>query len=122
MKQKIEKINHYFEENTKECMAQKKALLADQRRDEANFWQIKANIYDIFKTILSVAGRTQNTEDEVWQFVSQKLAEMTATWKESGEKAEIHGDVEKARVEQIKVETAEEIRNTVERIWGETYD
>lgn len=118
MRQKIENMNHYFEEKIAECNAQKKALLSDDRRDEANFWQIKANIYDIFKTILSVAERTKKNDEEIQAFMEAKFAEMTKIWAESGQKADAHGDGQKAVIEQIKVDTAGEIRTVFEQTWG----
>lgn len=118
MKQKIEKMNRYFEEKIAECSVQKKDLLSDDRRDEANFRQIKSNIYDIFKTILSVAERTKKNDEEIRAFVMSKLSEMAQTWSESGQKADAHGDAQKASIEQIKVETAGEIRKMFEQTWG----
>lgn len=119
MNQKIEKMNCYFEEKIAECSVQKKELLSDDRRDEANFWQVKCNIYDIFRTILSVAERAKKTEDEISTFMMSKLSEMTDIWKQAGLKAESHGDAQKAAIEQIKVETAGEIRKMFEQTWAE---
>lgn len=122
MEYNVSKLNEYFAEKTAECSQQKVYLLADDRRDEASFWQIRANIYDIFKTILSVAERTQKSDEGANSFFVKKLNEMTNTWAESGKKASDHGDAQKAAIEQIKVETAGEIRRVFEEIWGENND
>lgn len=118
MNQKLEKMNRYFEEKIGECNEQKKALLSDDRRDEANFWQIRANIYDIFRTILSVAERAKKSKDEIQAFMAGKLSEMMDTWAQSGLKAGAHGDTVKAAIEQIKVETAVEIQRRFEETWN----
>ena len=122
MGSKVSQLNTYFEKKLTECAGQKAALSAEDRRDEANFCQIRANIYDIFRTILSVAERTQNTDEDVAGFFTKKLREMKNTWAESGKKAAEHGDDSKAAIEQIKVETAEEIRQVFEETWGENND
>lgn len=122
METKIAQLNTYFADKLEECGRRKAALIADDRKDEADLCQIRANIYDIFKTILSVAVRTQKSEEGVNSFFAKKLREMTNTWAESGEKASAHGDMQKATIEQIKVETAEEIRRVFEKIWGKFND
>lgn len=119
MNQKIEQMNRYFEENITECGQKKNMLLSDDRKDEANFWQIRANIYDVFRTILSVAVRTEKEEDEIRAFMDGKFAEMTGIWAESGRKAQENGASSKAAIEQIKVETAGEIRKKFEQTWSE---
>ena len=53
MKTKIETINRYFDEQIAACAARSQALLADDRTDESNFEKIRANVYDIFRTMLS---------------------------------------------------------------------
>ncbi len=55
MKTKIEMMNSYFDEQIAACAARSQALLADDRTDESNFEKIRANVYDIFRTMLSVA-------------------------------------------------------------------
>lgn len=120
--EKIAQMNTYFADKLSECNTKKKILFADDRKDEANFWQIRANIYDIFRTILSVAQKTQKNETAVKNFFIGKLDEMTNIWLQSGEKAAEHGDVQKSGIEQVKVETAKEISSVVERLWGEHND
>ena len=55
MKTKFETMNSYFDEQIAACAARSQALLADDRTDESNFEKIRANVYDIFRTMLSVA-------------------------------------------------------------------
>lgn len=114
---KLSQLNTYFAEKLAECNSQKAELLADDRRDEANLWQIRANIYDIFRTILSVAERTQKNDARIETFMRKKITEMANTWTDAGKKASDHGDTQKAVIEQIKVETAGEIQKAFENIW-----
>lgn len=122
MEYKVSQLNTYFTEKLAECNRKKSELLSDDRKDEANLWQIRANIYDIFKTILLVAERTQKSDEGANCFFANKLNEMTNTWAESGKKALDHGDAQKALIEQVKVETAEEIYRVFEKIRGDSND
>ena len=51
------KFEQYFEEQIEACEWRGKLLIADDRMDEGNFERIKANVYEIFRTILSAADR-----------------------------------------------------------------
>ena len=58
IEQKISKLNSYFDKEISLCEQHSKNLLADDRADEAAHAKIPANVYDIFRTILSVAVKT----------------------------------------------------------------
>ena len=58
IEQKVSKLNDYFEVQIALCGQRNKELLADERMDEATFEMVKANVYDIFRAILSVAVKT----------------------------------------------------------------
>ena len=55
MNLKIEMMNTFFENNISECRKRENELFSDDRRDEADFEKIRANIYDIFRTVLNAA-------------------------------------------------------------------
>ena len=55
MKQKIENMTAYLDAAIARCTEQEKALVADERKDEAIFEKIRANVYNIYRTILGVA-------------------------------------------------------------------
>ncbi len=61
MNEKIKLMNNYFENQIALCKRKEKDLLEDDRADEASFQKIKANVYDIFRTILSVWLKRQDT-------------------------------------------------------------
>ena len=103
------------------CQHRQKELLADNRADEATFEKIRANVFDIFKTVLSVAIRTvkSGSSAEIKDFFLQKTEQIPANWKIAYAKAAEHGDVEKMHYESIKLEAIAEIRETFETIWGD---
>ena len=40
----------FLEKEKQNCEEREKALIADERKDEANLCKVEANIFDIFKT------------------------------------------------------------------------
>lgn len=73
IEQKVSKLNDYFEGQIALCGQRNKELLADERMDEATFEMVKANVYDIFRAILSVAVKTcKGDPDAVQRFFVQR--------------------------------------------------
>ena len=102
MSEKRKEFTAYLAACTESCREQIKKLSSDGREDEAVFAKIKLNVYDIFKTVFNALGDEE-------KFLG-KLTEIPAAWQASLEKAEAHGDSEKAHIERIKLETVNEIR------------
>ena len=120
MKSKIETMNRYFDAQIASCGTRAQALLADERADESNFEKVRANVYDIFRTMLSVAAATgKGDADAVRRFFLQKTEQLPAAWRASLEKANEHGDAAKAQIETIKLETLEEIKKAFFSAWGD---
>ena len=61
---KLSALNGYFEEQIRLCAERREALLADERGDEANFEKVRSNVFDIFRTVLSVAERQGKGDPE----------------------------------------------------------
>ena len=104
--QKISKLNSWFEEKIALCGKRNQELNGDGRTDEAIFEKIKANIYDVFRTVLSVAVKT-GKED----------ADAVKTFFVALEKAREHNDTVRMQTEQIKLDTVQEIREKFSKIW-----
>ena len=83
-------------------------LRADSREDEAVFARIRQNVCEIFLSVADAAEKHAADPDE---FFLQKLLQIPAAWKTAGEKAGIHGNSEQAYLEQLKLETAAQIRS-----------
>lgn len=108
----------WLEQKIAACKENKKALCADERADEATFEQIRVNVYDIFKTVLTVGAKNSDPEKNM-AFFRQRLETIPRAWREALANAEAHDDGEKAQIERVKLEALEEIRTHFETVWGE---
>ena len=121
MKEQRQKFEFYLDEQITACKQRGNLLAADDRIDEGNFEKIRANVYEIFKTILSVAERVcGKDEPSKRDFFLQKAEQIPTSWKVSYEKAKQNGDVEKMHIESIKLDTIQEIKSMCMQIWEET--
>lgn len=119
---KIEKMNAYFDAQISACQGRSLALLADERQDEADFEKVKANVYDIFHTMLSVGCNTQSTPEAAASFLENKLQTVPANWSASLAKALEHGDAGKAHIERLKLDAVEDIKTSFKLIWEDNND
>lgn len=94
------------------------ACAADDRADEAVFAKIQMNVYDIFLTVFSAGIRSAGDDDEkLCQFFLARLDQIPQSWQASLSAATEHGNTEKAHIEQLKLDTAGEIRQIFSEIW-----
>lgn len=120
IEQRTEKLNRYFDGEISVCEQRNKQLLADDRRDEAAFEKVKANVYAIFRTILSVAVKTGKGDSEaVRRFFILKIQQIPSNWTTAYNQAKQYDDVVKMHIEQIKLDTVHEIREMFAAIWEE---
>lgn len=120
MSERQRKFGRWLEEQITACEQRGRRLAEDDRADEANFEKIRANVYDVFKTILSVAGRVCGEDERAGKaFFSQRAEQIPASWKASYQKAKQNGDAAKMHIETIKLDTIREIREMCVQIWGE---
>lgn len=118
IEQKVSKLNRYFEEQIAMCNQRNKKLLDDERTDEATFEKVKANVYDIFRTIFSVAVKTSKGEpDAVRRFFVQKIEQIPSSWVTAYDKAKQHNDTVKMCLEEIKLDTIGEIKENFAKTW-----
>ena len=121
MKEQQRKFEAYLDEQIAACKQRSKLLAEDDRTDEGNFEKVRANVYEIFKTILSVAERVCGSDDSAKRaFFLQKAEQIPAGWRASYEKAKQNGNIEKMHIESIKLDTIQEIKDMCMQIWEET--
>lgn len=112
------KLERYLESRIAACRQRGKLLAADGRGDEGNFERIRANVYEIFQTILSAAERACEQDASARKrFFLQKLRQIPASWTASYEAARQHGDVERMHIESIKLDAVREIKDMCLQIW-----
>ena len=110
----------YFAERISYFQNLAQTLDQDNRADEAIFAKVKMNVYDIFKTIFSVAVKTAgHDEEKAVKFFMSKLQQIPENWRTALNNAETHGETEKAHIERVKLEAVEAIKNEFTRIWEE---
>lgn len=93
------------------CGAKRDELTRDGRGDEANFEKIRANVFEIFLTVLDVAGKTCPDEAAKTAFFQSRLAQIPKSWYDALEKATAHGDDARACIERVKIDALEQIQN-----------
>ena len=121
MNEQQQKFESYLDEQIAACKQRSKLLAEDDRMDEGNFEKVRANVYDIFKTILSVAERVCGRDDSAKRrFFLQKVEQIPTSWTASYEKAKQNGDARKMHIESIKLDTIREIKDMCMQIWEET--
>lgn len=118
MNEKIECMNAYFEVQIDRCAQRERALLADGRADEASFEKVRANIFDVFRTVLAAAEKRGGEEAAVTDFFLEKAERIPESWISSCAQAEAHGDAVKAHLEHIKLDTLREIKAQFAAVWG----
>ena len=101
----------YFEEKIALCSKKQQELIADGRTDEANFEKIRANVYDIFRTVYTAGKRAEKEADSVKAYFLARMEQIPQNWAAALEKAKLHGDARTVQIETIKLETANEIRS-----------
>ena len=120
MNQKIEKFTAYLDAAIARCAEQEKQLMVDDRKDEAVFEKIRANVYNIFRTIIGVAVQTCGEDlEKIRDFFWKRIDQIPAGWKASYEAAKQHDDAEKVQIEEIKLAVVQEIRAEFAKIWEE---
>ena len=121
MDERQRKFEAYLDGQIAACKRRSQLLAEDDRMDEGNFEKVRANIYEIFKTILSVAERVCGEDDSAKKrFFLQKAEQIPASWAASYEKAKQTGDVETMHIESIKLDTIQEIKDMCTQIWEGT--
>lgn len=82
-------------------------LAAGGRGDEGDLAKIRANVYGICKSVFQTLGPERG---------KTRLTELKSTWETALFAAREHGDVKKAVIEEIKLETLAEIGTELERV------
>lgn len=118
MKQKIENMTAYLDAAIARCAEREKALIADERKDEAIFEKIRANVYNIYRTILGVAAQNcGGDEGRVREFFMKQIDHIPASWRATYETAKQHNDTAKVQIEEIKLAVVQEIKTEFTKIW-----
>jgi len=94
-------------------------LTTDQRKDEANLFKAKRNVYDIFRKMVTASRMEGDGSIKAYQRYLQSIPQ---NWYAAKEKAVKHGDVEKQTVEDMKLTALSEIIQHLKDTMGERGD
>lgn len=113
-----ELMREYLEERISDCRERGLELSAQERGDEAAFEKVRANVYDIFRTVLEAALRLGDGDDgAVQRFFMMKAEQIPSSWKAARERAALHDDEERLMIEGLKLDTAREVRARFAEFW-----
>jgi len=108
----------YFDAEIARCHQRGKELLSDDRRDEATFEKVKANVYDLSRTVFSVAEKTGKGDIEaIKRFFLLKMEQIPSNWSAAYDQAKQHDDAVRMQLEQIKLDTMNEIKQRFDELW-----
>lgn len=112
-------ILKWFRDKISECENCRASLWEENREDEANFEKIRANVYDIFRTMTELAVKNNGDDiDKTCDYVMEKLQQIPSSWRESLTRARVHDDSQKERIEEIKLETVSVIETYLRQVRG----
>lgn len=106
----MESLHAFLTDQARICKENAAALTADDRCDEAVFEKIRANVYEIFASVLTAAQKAPDPE----AFFRARLADIPASWEAALEKARSHGDESRAHTETVKLNVVRAIREKLE--------
>ena len=83
MNEQHQKLKLYLDKQITDCIQRCKLLTGENRMDEGNFEKVRANVYEIFKTILSAAEKVYGTDNIAGKRFFLEKAERTrqTTWR-----------------------------------------
>ena len=111
-------MRQYLDDRLNACKEQEKALMQDQRSDEATLSRIEGNIYEVFRTVWDVACKQQE-DAAALSFFRSRLTQIPQNWQKARDAALVHGDTEKAHIESVKLTAAQCISDALAEIWGD---
>ncbi len=110
----------FFKQREVVCREEQKRLQAEDCADEAVFEKIKENIYGIFHSLISVSiNQYPNDSSKACDDFISRLNQISSHWALAYQKAEQHNDAKKMHIESIKLNVAQEIRETIPQLWRE---
>ncbi len=116
-KEQTDTFIQYLDTRTSAIQDEITRLVADNRRDEGDFEKIRANIFQMAKTIFQASQKAYLEDSESVKFFDSRLTMIEHTWRTSLDKAKDYQDDQKILQEQVKLEAMDEIRTTYKRIW-----
>lgn len=108
----------YIDKSVENFKQVEEKLASTDRKDEANLVKVRINVYGICKTVYQVFA--QNKEGEVLaNAYLTKLDSLAEGWQASQKKAQEYDAVEKAVIEEVKIQAIIDIKRQFLASWEE---
>lgn len=110
------------------CKESMEKCISSECKDEANLEKIKLNIYNIFYSMFDISykkvygGKSQPNEDsynKLLEVYMEFFNKIPLNWKENYRKAKEYGLITECIIEEIKLNTADEIKDMFIRHYNE---
>lgn len=88
-----------------------RTLEAQNRQDEANMAKVRLNIFSVFETVASADEKQSADWADFCCRYEPRFDTLTAPWQARLNAAVLHSDTQTRFVEEIKLSTAQQIRN-----------
>lgn len=128
MEVKIEEVSSSIDKKIAELQRNHQSLRNDSREDEAVLCKVGINICDIYKKMLVVTHKKVDAikqlamEEKEQHFCREYMVLMkkiTSTWNEALQDAKKANDYRAVLVEEIKLETAKQLEDEFQKVFGE---
>lgn len=121
-----EKYLNFIDERIAEYKCISERLLAEDRKEEADLELVKANIFELFRTIFIVDTRQLEGKDlsglndiDLYADYLLRFKNIPANWKIFMERAKEQNDATRLVVEETKIKVAQELKDQLISIFNE---
>lgn len=102
----------YINEQKASLAASIRQLEKEGRQDEANLAKIRLNIVGVFETLLSAdQAYCKGDQEAFFKRYEGRFTSIPASWQANLEKARTHGDASAQLIEEVKLQTANELHD-----------
>lgn len=111
-------IRAYFDEQLEASARRYQLCYEDGREDEANFEKIAGSVIHIFQTLYEISLK-QGDHKSQQRFMLKQFQQISSPWRCAYQQAKDYDDSVKMLHESIKIRTAEQLCQTLQKIWEE---
>ena len=114
----MDKLIEALEAKAAEAAQSAAALVAEDRRDDANLEKIRGNVYGIFVSVLQAAAKQSSDGAAQRSFLEGNLERIPSGWRVARAKAEERGDTVRLVQEDVKLAAVDEVWQAYRELWG----
>lgn len=120
---KYEKMKSYLTLQSARCRHEQQQLLKDDRADEAVFSSVRGNIYSALSDVLDAALKlSSGSEEQLRSFFLSRSEGITEVWKMKLNRALENNNAKETRINQLKLDAANDVLTTFRDNWEGRHD